>query len=344
MNKRELLSSIAVKTGFNGLLGYVQRFGEQKLTILAYHRVMGVDSSSYPFDLSLVSATPKDFEWQLEHITKRFTPIQFEDVIKFIDRGDPLPKRPIILSFDDGFDDNYHTVFPIAKRYSIPFSVFLSTDYIGSDDTFWFEKLAYLFSRSQSNTLMATPEIEYTLTDSIEDRRRSYYDFVERIKYFPHIERIQLLECLFERYADVFEDISPDEKKLSQPLTWEHIREMASWGVELGAHGATHNILTTMNDAELNADIAKSKKTIEIELGCDVNLFSYPNGLAEDYGSVAQVALRVAGYKTAVSYVPGNLSIKDIKSERYMLKRVHVDNDVSRDVFSIMLNFPDRII
>lgn len=344
MTKREFLSLIAVKVGVNDLLGYMQCFGEQKLTILAYHRVMDVDSNTYPFDLSLVSATPKNFEWQLKHIIKRFNPIRFEDVIKFIDSGTPLPKRPIILSFDDGFDDNYHTVFPIAKQYDVPFTVFLSTNHINSNNTFWFEQLAYLFNRSKFSTLMVTPELVYTLTDSMKNRRQSYQNCVEIIKYLPNAERAQLLSHFFERYSDVLDEASLSENKLSQPLTWPQAREMACWGVEFGAHGASHNILTTMNKTELNADILKSKQVMEMEIDNKINLFSYPNGLVRDYDLTVQTALSKAGYKAAVSYVPGSVPVNNIKSERFILKRIHVDNNVNRDVFSLMLNFPDRII
>jgi len=344
MTKRELLSFLAVKTGVNDLFGYMQKFAEQRLTILAYHRVMDVDVNNYPFDLSLISATPEDFEWQLKHIKKRFTPIRFEDIINFIDQGTPLPNRPIIISFDDGFDDNYHTVFPIAKRLDVPFSVFLSTDYIGSDDTFWFEKLAYLFARSPFESIEVGSEIKYRLSESLEDRRRSYGELVEKIKYFPQAERSLLLMGLFSRYAEVFESMPSEHKMLSSPITWEHVKEMAEWGVEFGGHGASHNILTTMSESGLRSELAGSKQALEKELGHFIDLFSYPNGLAEDYCNATEAALHEEGYKTAVSYVPGSTEFKELDTERYKLKRIHVDNDVSRDVFSIMLNFPGRVI
>lgn len=49
-----------------------------------------------------------------------FTPVLMADLIAFVHQGSPLPEKPIVLSFDDGYFGDYHYVYPLVQEYQIP--------------------------------------------------------------------------------------------------------------------------------------------------------------------------------------------------------------------------------
>ena len=97
------------------------------VSIIAYHRVKDYDENSYAFDKNLINASCEEFEWQIRYIKKYFTPITFSELKDIVESKSDLPKRSIIITFDDGFDDNYNNAFRILNKYSVPATFFIST-------------------------------------------------------------------------------------------------------------------------------------------------------------------------------------------------------------------------
>ncbi|MGH8277264.1 MAG: hypothetical protein ACRETH_11275, partial [Steroidobacteraceae bacterium] len=62
------------------------------LTVLAYHRIMPADSpDAYPLDLELISATPAQFEWQMDYLRRHLHPVSLRQVVAHLDGEAPLP-------------------------------------------------------------------------------------------------------------------------------------------------------------------------------------------------------------------------------------------------------------
>lgn len=92
-------------------------------SILMYHSI-GVNTK-------FSTVTPKKFEEQLSYLKKKgYTVIALEEMISRIQKKESLYKC-VSLTFDDGFEDFYLTVFPLLKKYEIPASLFVTTGYLG---------------------------------------------------------------------------------------------------------------------------------------------------------------------------------------------------------------------
>src|SRR5689334_19829252 len=103
------------------------------LRILAYHRVLDSDDlARFKFDLAVVSASSAQFREQLAWIGKRFHPVTFREVVAALDGGPPLPADAMLITFDDGYDDNYRVAFPILRELGMSATFFIST---GHTDT-----------------------------------------------------------------------------------------------------------------------------------------------------------------------------------------------------------------
>src|SRR3989338_5209539 len=98
--------------------------------ILCYHRIcpmeeVGKDSRS-------LCVTPKQFERQMFLLKALgYQPTTLQELSAHLKDQKNIKKRSIVLTFDDGYEDNYTYAFPLLKKYSFPATIFLVTDWIG---------------------------------------------------------------------------------------------------------------------------------------------------------------------------------------------------------------------
>lgn len=308
------------------------------LPILAYHRIYDVaDDAKFPFDIDLISASSAQFRWQMRYIKRHFTPITFATLIDATEGRVKMPKRPIIVTFDDGFEDNYTHAFPILQELGVPATIFVSTGYIGQEDTFWWDRLAYIINHIPPCTL-SIPEFKFSVTvaGDIAARRRTLYDFIWNVKYLSNPARLQLCEAMEREYGRYF---ARKDLHMSRPLSWEQVREMAAAGIEFGSHTVTHPVLTSLTPAEVRYELGESKRTIEQQLQKPVDAVSYPIGRSFAFDkSVVAIACDL-GYRLGVSYRRGNNSMSTL--EPFGLRRISVERFINHADFSSMLSLPE---
>ncbi len=94
--------------------------------ILYYHSVSDAPIRS--------SVSPPTFERQMEHLTRSgYRPLALSEAVRRLATRAPLPERPVVITLDDGFQDNYEHAFPILTRLGLPATIFLTAAYIGTD-------------------------------------------------------------------------------------------------------------------------------------------------------------------------------------------------------------------
>ena len=96
--------------------------------VLMYHNL----SESYPAGTEGVNITPALFEQHMRAILERgYEPVFIADYYDSVKRGKTLPKKPIIITFDDGYLSNYEIAYPILKKLNIPATIFVVTSTVG---------------------------------------------------------------------------------------------------------------------------------------------------------------------------------------------------------------------
>lgn len=94
--------------------------------ILYYHSVSDAPIRS--------SVSPPEFERQMAHLTRGgYRPLTFSEAVRRLAERAPLPARAVVITLDDGFQDNYEHAFPILTRLGLPATIFLTAAYIGTD-------------------------------------------------------------------------------------------------------------------------------------------------------------------------------------------------------------------
>ncbi|MDR0734944.1 MAG: polysaccharide deacetylase family protein [Elusimicrobiota bacterium] len=96
------------------------------LVALMYHNIEDTDDKNAFF------INPKIFKKQLEVILdKGFTPINFDQMAETVLHDAPLPAKPVVITLDDGYLNNWTRAFPILKEKNIKANIFLTCDFIG---------------------------------------------------------------------------------------------------------------------------------------------------------------------------------------------------------------------
>ncbi len=105
----------------------VETLSPSVIPVLLYHRVIPQPLHGR---LSGLAVTVEQFERQLRALRRGgFTTITFSDYAAFARGERSLPKRPVILTFDDGYEDNYTFAFPLLQRYTMRAVIYLVADW-----------------------------------------------------------------------------------------------------------------------------------------------------------------------------------------------------------------------
>lgn len=336
VGKRERLAEIMDHLAVLRPLGSIRACWQCDLPILAYHRVVDIGiEDDFAFDPELISASCSQFREQMEYVRAHYDPIRFSDLLSAFDGGAPLPDRPLIVTFDDGYIDNYTNAFPILRELQIPATIFVSTGYVGGTNTFWYDHVAYALYRAPEGELTLPGLGPRMRLDDVASRRRAAGVAVRHLCRIPDAHRRQ---CIQRLAAEIDFDIKPADRAWSQPMTWAQVREMCSAGIEFGAHTVNHAVLSQCDDDVLQRELVGSKARLEQETGTSVDVMSYPFGYSNDYDERTSRAVRAAGFRLAASYLPGRNDLR--RARHFELRRLHVERYTSMASLASMLALP----
>jgi peptidoglycan/xylan/chitin deacetylase (PgdA/CDA1 family) len=312
------------------------RSGPSGLTILAYHRIQDLaDESRFAADPELVSASVAEFRRQLAFLRERWNPIGLSNAMDVIERGQALPPRSVAITFDDGHLDNYTHAFPLLREMNVPATIFLSTQYIGSREPFWFDRVSTLLFCAPAGPLRL-PLADLTLQlGDIASRRAASDRLLSVLKRLADERRrdaLQELEALLARHA-VPVDAAP-----TSALDWDQVREMTRHGIEFGSHTVTHPVLSMQTEDRVRFELSQSRETIRRETGQRADLLAYPVGKTYTFNDRVVAIAKECGYRAALAYIDG---VNDPSSaDRFALKRIAVERYIPHPLFMARMTFP----
>jgi len=310
-----------------------------RLVVLAYHRILDVpDEDRFMQDPELVSASVADFERQMRYVQNHCTPLKLADVIRHLDSGEPLPRRSVVVTFDDGHVDNYTQAFPVLRKLGMSACIFLSTDYLDTDRMFWFDR-AVLLLRSAPDGEWMVGSTPLRLDSSVASRRDAALQLLRALKRVPHEDRLQQLRALEDLFGA---HVKPADLPSRSALTWAQVSEMAAAGIEFGSHTCSHPILAQLDDDSLRRELVDSKAAITRHLGAPVDIVAYPIGKFGAFNNRVIAASRAAGYRLGLTYESGINHLTDLSdpASRFELRRLAIERYTSFPQFKAQLAFP----
>ncbi|MCC6630814.1 MAG: polysaccharide deacetylase family protein [Gammaproteobacteria bacterium] len=203
-----------------------------------------------------------------------------------------------VVTVDDGHQDIFEELFPIAHSLRVPFSIFLPTDYYFRQQWLWFDQIDWIRRNCRENSGFTLGDRSYELSVPGD-----YATIKDKLKHSDVLLRQQLFETMLVQLR-LKCPLHPVDGY--RAITFEQLREMRASGlVEIGGHTVTHTIATVLGPEAFARELAASKTELESHLGSPVTTFCYPNGLQSDFDPVCGSVLWGAGFKVGMTSMPG---------------------------------------
>lgn len=298
---------------------YARRPG---LLVLNYHRIGS--SNGNPFDDGVISATADEFRCQVRYLQSHFTLPRLEDLIEIGDER-LVGRGPMALvTFDDGYRDNFELAFPVLRDIGVPATFFIATSYIQEPRLPWWDHIAYIVKKSPRQAFT----IEYPARFSIDLRQTTRSSALNQILSL-YKQAVDVREADFLRHLEEVAGVSPDSESLGRDLfmSWENIRRMCEEGMSIGSHTHSHRILSALDTSEQRHELSWSKHILEAEIGRPIEAVAYPVGKPFAFTGLTKRLAHEVGYRIGFSYYggfnrPGHLDLLD-------LRRVTVESEHS---------------
>ncbi len=245
--------------------------------VLLYHRI-----SEYSTDPQLLCVTPKNFNAHLTFLKANYNILRIDEWESCILNKRKFPERSVVLTFDDGYADNFLFALPLLEQHNIQALFYIATGTIDTDREFWWDEV---------ERAILLPEKLYEFSVSFDqeivsynpnkDNRKQFYDkLLAMLRVLPPAERDAIiLKLLADSYAN-------NARTSHRPMTWEEVKLMSdSSSVVIGAHTVSHPSLAYLNRSNQRFEIETSKKVLSDKIQKDLIHFSFPFGTHSDFNN-----------------------------------------------------------
>ena len=278
------------------------------LTILFYHGFSHRANNKEGKNSNAKHLNIEEFEKHLKLFKKYCTPISLKEAVL----NEKLPANPIVLTFDDGYKNNYSYAFPLLKKYRVPATIFITTGFIDQTNFLWTDRLEFIIDNTHCKSRNFQCEDDNLILELCTDNEKmqTIRSIKKYLKALPESKKLSFLDRL-QQFLEI--EYNWDKiPSLLMPLTWDEIREMKESGlISIGSHTVTHPILSKCSCEQQRKELMLSQKRIVEELNQDCNLFAYPNGKFADYNQDTIRLLKELDYLGAVTTVDGYIDISN---------------------------------
>lgn len=302
------------------------RFANNKLrcgaTILGYHRI-SYESAYNPFELNV---SLKNFNEQMEVLRKYTNPISMKVLINKM-KENKIPKNAVVITFDDGYSDNYYRGKSILEKFSIPATVFVTTGDLAKE--FWWDELERLTLLAKIIPEELNFQYEHGHIFWRLDRRRMENPRINLFFHFYnalHPLSISVIEKILAEFRNMVDPQIIPERKYRR-MNENELKDFAQHDlIEIGSHTINHPNLKTISQEEQIFELKRSKEFLEQIINKPVKGFSFPHGISN---KDSYRLLKFTGYEYACL---GSENFLNHKTDLFHLPRTWV-RDYDGDTF-----------
>ena len=315
--------------------------GPSTVSILTYHHVAD-DDSAYPYDPGVADATPTQFRRQMEMLARYGTPIGIDELIRAVE-GAPLPKNPVMVTFDDGYRSCHDMALPILRAVGMRATFFVATGYINERKLYWWERIAYCLSQARVPSAIIT----FPRTVEIHARHPKAQNMLaDLIKDTPNLDIKRFLDELCAAFGVEWDDEIEATHTNNLIMSWDHVRALSRAGMDVESHSRWHRVLQTLDDGLLFDELAGSKRDLEGQLGRQVRAIAYPVGRRIAHVPRIRAAVQAAGYRLGMTNASGATRIwpgalaEVLPCDPFDISRVSTDRVMSDAMFFTQVAVP----
>ena len=313
--KRELLARGLFWSGATFLLDQLPT--RDLLLVLTYHRIGNPDDD--PFDPGVFSATADELNEQISCLKRQVSLVTLEEALAFVDGtiNEKTRHCRVLITFDDGYLDNYQVAFPILRSHGVQGVFFLATSMVGSCYIPWWDHVAYLMKTARQRRFSLRYPADLVVDVDENGMTKSLRDVLSLYKRPENTDPERFIRELKEEAKG--ED---PPRALRRFLGWDEAREMIGGGMAIGSHTHSHTVLSQLGPERQRQELAQSRALLREQLGIEADALAYPVGRTTSFSDQTQQFARETGYRAAFS-IHGRANLPGM-TRPYDVKRVRV--------------------
>ena len=282
---------------------YSKHLSKDTYAIFLFHGVIKEDN--YAFRNSSRKHLQQDyFKSVLLDLLEHGNPVTMDEVVLINNLTVPLPKNAFVITFDDGFENNYSVAASILKELKIPATFYITTDFVSRNQMSWIDRIEY--SVNQSN---------FSKGFKID-----FLEFTRKWGKRKNLNVIKIAEAWLKDDLGI-EEIWSSDDPLDKKMNWEQVEELGKDFI-IGGHTHTHRIMSHLDKELLKDEILLSLLSIEQNLGCkQIIHYSYPEGQENHYNEEVIKQLKETGIVCCPTSIHG---VNTIDTDLFHLKRIAV--------------------
>lgn len=257
----EIISGMALI--HSRLFFLIQRINDlnHNIPILMYHSIDGNGSDkNIPSCLELYGmVVPLSvFERHMEFIAKYYNVISLDYMMECLsEKGIGLPNNPLVITFDDGFKNNYQFAFPILKEKQFPATIFLIGDTFRKSSLIWLHRLYHLIDHAPDGCFSIHYNCnEYSYRINKKNKKKVIKEIISHFNRMSSKEKMDFLDKLEEQNKI-------ENKTENYYLDTVMIKTMMKNGISFGAHSMRHNNMALLDNLQMENEIIESKRLIQ---------------------------------------------------------------------------------
>ncbi len=315
--KRELLACGLHWSGASFLLSQLP--ARDSLLVLSYHRIGNPEE--YLFDPGVFSATSEQFDRQISYLKRHLSPVTLDEAMAFIDGtiNEKTRRCRVLITFDDGYLDNYEIAYPILQSHGVQGVFFLTTSMVGSCQIPWWDHIAYLMKTARRRRF----SLRYPANLAVDIDRNGLLESIQNIlKLYKKNENSDPRRFIRELAEQAMGEDSP--KTPRRFLNWKEASEMSKGGMIIGSHTHSHCVLSQLSSDRQYEELSNSRAILKEHLGIEADVLAYPVGHESSFTAQTAGIARESGYRGAFSHHGGRNVLG--KTSPYDVKRTKMVN------------------
>ena len=312
ISKRLLLAKTLAATC---VLGGLERLWSRRgVVIWNYHRIGSCAGN--PFDDGVYSATAEQLREHVGYLKKNFYLMTMDELVRAAEAGFPAADGPgAMITFDDGYRDNFELALPVLREAGVPATFFIPTAFLENPRLPWWDRIAFIVKKTAETRISPDYPTPMEIDMRSAGRQLAIQRIIAAYKSAPVLDDERFFHSL-----ETAAKVEVDEFGLAGDLfmTWEHVHRLIEAGMNIEGHTHTHPILARLSEAQQREELVESKQILESRLGREVRAVAYPVGSRGAFSEVTKRLGRESGYRVGFSFYggvnwPGSKDLMDIR-------------------------------
>lgn len=292
-------------------------------TIFMLHRVLPVQEAEFAPNKDMAVSVAFLERFVLEARQAGYTFTSLDQLCTHLEQGSR--QKMLVLTFDDGYRDNFTHAYPLLRRLQVPFAVYVTTSFPDGEAVLWWEAIEQLLL-DHDQIELADGRVLACRTN--QEKLVAFVSLRAAIMALPSDRLVERVNAMFAQAKFNWRPLCS-----THAMQWEEISELARDPlVTIGAHTLSHPVLGALSPDQAILEMRGSRDRLEARIGMPVKHFCYPFGSRNEVGVREFELARNLGFRTATTTRWGNI-FRAHRAHLHALPRVPLTHAFTWDGF-----------